>query len=170
MGLLGAAAGVVTASLLAHAPYHVNATYGRPLLFPLLLLLAGVMVWSRTLDARSHRWGRPAVALTLFGLGVNSVGLVGDYWIGESRSLLLWRLGFLCDIVGGCAALAGSTALGIVLRGTPGWRLGLAGVIPLTAALAFVLNGYVPSFPIAGLCLVWGATFAASLQEMRRAH
>ncbi|GGO39054.1 hypothetical protein [Deinococcus humi] len=155
------------AGLLAHAPYQVNAVYGRPLLIPLLLVLAGVTIWSRTLGARYSRWGRSAVALTLAGLGLSGLGLIGDYWIGESRSVQLWRLGFLCDILGGSTALVGSTVLGVAPRGAPWWRVGLAGSIPLTAALAFVMNGYVPSFPIAGLCLVWGATFAAGLQELR---
>lgn len=166
VGLVGCGLGVAVATLLAYAPYPDKAPFGRALIFPVLFVSVGVMQWRRSLCVGPLNGVRYAVGMTLAGLILGSLGLIGDYWIGEARSVTLWRLGFLLDVVGGALALLGSTAVGLIMLRVfqsprPIWCVGLAGVVPLSAALAFALNGYVPSFHVAALCVVWGVALSA---------
>jgi hypothetical protein len=162
-GIAGAASGVVISWLLAHSSYATNYVYGRPLIFPVLLVLGGVSAWTRS-ARHVHRSARILGWLTVLGLALISIGLIGDYWIGQRNSVTLWRLGFLFDLIGSSLGLLCSTALGVVLlRDRSELRLATAalmGVIPLTIGLAFLMEGYIPSFPVVALCLVWGLKFA----------
>ena len=167
-GITGSVAGVVIAWLLAYSLYSTNYVYGRPLVFPVLLVLAGVISWTRGVG-RFYRAVRVLGWLTAVGLALISVGLIGDYWIGQRNNVTLWRLGFLFDSMGSQLALFSSTALGVVLLRAPSEsRLAAAAlisVIPLMVGLAFVMEGYIPSFPVAALCIVWGLRFTIHLRH-----
>jgi len=93
-------------------------------------------------------------------VAVIAVGIIADAWIGARYSVTVWRMGFALELLGALLSLLSTTGLGVALlraRAADAWVPAvLISVIPVSFALAFVMEGYVPSFPVAGLCVAWG--------------
>ncbi len=143
-------------------PYEV---YGKAF-FLVYLLMLPVVHHTHELRSRqrpspweSRTWRAMWVALIVAGLG-DAV----SYWgvsLLEPLGTLLWRVGFLAEVLAVLVVLLATTGYGVVAmrrRYLPVWAAGLlAAIVPIVAVTLWGVSSYVPNAVVVPLSLIWAA-------------